>query len=206
MTSNSRRSSWTTRRPRDRPLRSTPCPQEEGALRSSSCLHARRRRNRHVLRWPLPLLPPTPTMAANARVRARGRGKARTTAPTAPATTAQQQHRRPGLALLLQSLDRHHLDVARDASSTTANDASTAARPTCCTGVLWGSRRPLLRALTGVSTAPAAGHDPCLVALDGHVGSTVIDQLLQHHGLDSPGGHRLGRGLRRLQPHHLRCQ
>jgi hypothetical protein len=87
-TSNSRRLSWTTRRPRDRPPRSTPRPQEEGALRSSSCLHARHRRNHHVLRRPLPLLPPTPTTAAKARERARGRGKARTTAPMAPATTA----------------------------------------------------------------------------------------------------------------------
>jgi hypothetical protein len=85
MTSNFRRSSWTTRRPRDRPPRSTPRPQEEGALRSSSCLHARRRRNRHVLRRPLPLLPPTPTTAAKAR----GRGKVRTMAPAAPATTAE---------------------------------------------------------------------------------------------------------------------
>jgi hypothetical protein len=95
------------------------------------------------------------------------------------------------VALLLQSLDRHHLDVARDASSAAIDGASTAASPTCCTSVLWGSRRPLLRALAGSSTAPAAGRGPCLVALDGRVGSTVIGQLLQHHGLDSPGGHRL---------------
>jgi hypothetical protein len=85
---NSKRLSWTTRWPRDRPPRSTLHPQEEGALCSSSCLHARRRRNRHVLRRPLPLLPPIPTTAAKARKRARGRGKARTTAPAAPATTA----------------------------------------------------------------------------------------------------------------------
>jgi hypothetical protein len=45
MTSSSRRSSWTTRWPRDRLPRSTLHPQEEGALRSSCCLHARLRRN-----------------------------------------------------------------------------------------------------------------------------------------------------------------
>jgi hypothetical protein len=86
---NSRRLSWTTRRPSDRPPCSTPRPHEEGALRSSSCLHARRRRNRHALRRPLPLLPLTPTMVAKARVRGRRRGrrKARTMAPVAPATT-----------------------------------------------------------------------------------------------------------------------
>jgi hypothetical protein len=110
----------------------------------------------------------------------------------------QQQQRRPDVTLLLQFLDRHHLDVVRDASSIATVGASTAACPTCCTGVLWGSWRPLLHALAGASTAPAAGHGPCLVALDGRVGSTVIGQLLQHHGLDSPGGHRLGRGLRCL--------
>jgi hypothetical protein len=92
MTSNSRRSSWTTRWPRDRPPRSTPRPQEEGALRSSSCLHAHRRRNRHVLRRPLPLLPPTPTTAVKARERARGKGKVRT---TAPATTEAPRHGPP---------------------------------------------------------------------------------------------------------------
>jgi hypothetical protein len=63
-------------------------PSGGGRLRSSSCLHARRCRNRHVLRWPLPLPPPTPTTAAKARERAKGRGKARTTALAAPATTA----------------------------------------------------------------------------------------------------------------------
>jgi hypothetical protein len=82
---------------------------------------------------------------------------------------------RPDLALLLQSLDWHYLDVVRDVSSSAANNMSIVARSTCCTGVLRGSRRPLLRALAGASTAPAAGRDPYLVALDGHVGSTVID-------------------------------
>jgi hypothetical protein len=110
----------------------------------------------------------------------------------------QQQQRRPDVALLLQFLDRHHLDVARDASSAATAGASTATCPTCCTGVLRGSRRPLLHALAGASIAPVAGRGPCLVTLDGRVGSTIIGQLLQHHGLDSPGGHRLGRGLRRL--------
>jgi hypothetical protein len=84
MTSNSRRSSWTTRRCRDRPLRSTPCPQEEGAPCSSSCFYAHHSRNRRILRWSLPLLSPTRTTMAKARVR--GRGKARTTTLVALAT------------------------------------------------------------------------------------------------------------------------
>jgi hypothetical protein len=76
-----------------------------------------------------------------------------------------------------------------DVSSTAADDASTVAHPTCCTGVLRGSWWPLLRALADASTAPVAGRGPCLVAPDGRVGSTVIGQLLQHHGLDSLNGH-----------------
>jgi hypothetical protein len=89
------------------------------------------------------------------------------------------------VAHLLQSLDRYHLDVARDAPSVAVVGTSTVARPTCYTGVLWC---PLLRALTGASTTQAAGHDPYLVTLDGRVESTVIGQLLQYHDLDSPGG------------------
>jgi hypothetical protein len=90
MTSNSRRSSWTTRQPRNRPLHSTPCPQVEGALRNSSCLRAHHSRNCRVLNrpLPLPLLPPTPTTATKARVRSRGRVKARTMTPVTPATTS----------------------------------------------------------------------------------------------------------------------
>jgi hypothetical protein len=44
-------------RPRDRSPCSTLCPQEEGALHHSSCLHAHHSRNHHALRRPLPLLP-----------------------------------------------------------------------------------------------------------------------------------------------------
>jgi hypothetical protein len=87
MTSNSRRSSWTTQWPKDRPLHSTLCPQEEGVLRSSCCLCVHHNRNLHVLRRPLPLLPPPPTMAAKARVRSMGRRKARPMATVALATT-----------------------------------------------------------------------------------------------------------------------
>jgi hypothetical protein len=93
------------------------------------------------------------------------------------------------VALLLQSLDRHHLNVARDASSTAAAGTSTATRPAHCIGVLWGSWWSLLRVLADASMAPAVGRGPYLVALDGRVGTTVIGQLLQHHDLDSPGGH-----------------
>jgi hypothetical protein len=110
------------------------------------------------------------------------------------------------MALLIQSLDWHHLDVARDASSITAVGVFTTASPACCIGVLRGSWWPFLHAHVGVSTAPVAGRGPYLVALDGRVGSTVISQLIQHHGLDSPDGHGLGHGLGRLQPHHLKIQ
>jgi hypothetical protein len=93
------------------------------------------------------------------------------------------------VTLLLQSLDRHHLDMDRDACSAAAAGASTTTRPSHCTGILRGSRRSLIHAPTGSSTALAASHGSCLVILDKRVGSTVIGQLLQHHDLDSPGGH-----------------
>jgi hypothetical protein len=90
---------------------------------------------------------------------------------------------------LLQSLNRHHLDVARDASYAAVADAFTATRPACCTDVLRHFQRPFLRVFAGISIAPIVGRDPYLVALDGRVGSTVISQLLRHHGFDSSGGH-----------------
>jgi hypothetical protein len=167
----------------------------EGTLCSSNYLHANRSRNCHVLRRHLPLLPPTPTTVAKARVRARGRGKERTPAP-APivAITVGAPRRGPPSTIL----DRHHLTVARDASSLAAAGVSTTTCPACYTGVLRGSRWPLLHAPDEASAAPVVGHGPCLVGLDKLMGSTTIDQLLQHHGLDSPSGHRLGRGLRCL--------
>jgi hypothetical protein len=58
-------------------------------------------------------------------------------------------------------------------------------RHACCTGVLRHPRRPFFHAPADASTTPAAGYNHYLVALDGRVGSAVIDQLLQHHGLDS---------------------
>jgi hypothetical protein len=103
-----------------------------------------------------------------------------------------------------KSLDRHQIDLVRDVPSS-AVGVSTAAHPACCTGVLRRPWRPFLRALAVASTALAASRDPYLVTLDECVGSPVIWQLLQHHGLDSPDGHRLGHRLRRLQPHHLGC-
>jgi hypothetical protein len=98
----------------------------------------------------------------------------------------------PDVALLLQSLDRHHLDVARDAPSSAAG-VSTSAHHTCYMAVLRRPRWPSLHAPTDASTTPVAGYDFYLVTLEGRVGSTVIGQLLQYHGLHSPGGHRLGR-------------
>jgi hypothetical protein len=68
---------------------STQHPQEEGALRSSSCLHAHCSRNRRVLRRLVPLLSSTPITVAKARVWAmrRGRGKSRTMVPTTTTAT-----------------------------------------------------------------------------------------------------------------------
>jgi hypothetical protein len=90
------------------------------------------------------------------------------------------------VALLLQSLGPHHFDVASDASSEAAADTSTTTRPTHCTGVLRGSRWSLLRDPAASSTTPAANRGSCLVALDGHVGSTVIGQLLHTMALTPP--------------------
>jgi hypothetical protein len=146
-----------------------------------------------------PPVAPTPTTTVKARVR-QGEGERQ------EQRLRQQQQRHPGVALLLQSLDRHHLDVARDTSSVAAADALTAACPACCTDILRCSRWPLLHALAQASITPTASCDPFLVTLDGRVRSTVIGQLLQHHGLDSPSGHRPGCGLWHLQPHHLGCR
>jgi hypothetical protein len=70
---------------------------------------------------------------------------------------------------LLQSLNRHHLDMARDASYVAVADAFTAARPACCTDVLRHFQRPFLRVFAGISIAPIVGRDPYLVALYGRV-------------------------------------
>jgi hypothetical protein len=78
------------------------------------------------------------------------------------------------VALLLQSLDRHHLDVARDASSAAPAGAS---KTTCLvhyTSVLRGSWRSLLRTLASSSTSPVASRGSCLVTLDGRMESIVI--------------------------------
>jgi hypothetical protein len=56
-------------------------------------------------------------------------------------------------------------------------------------------RWPSLHAPAGTSTTLETSHGLDLVVLDRHVGSVVISQHLQHHGLDSPSGHRLGRKL-----------
>jgi hypothetical protein len=89
------------------------------------------------------------------------------------------------VALLLQSLDPHHFNVARDASSEAAADTSTTTRPTHYTGVLRGSRWSLLRAPAS-STTPVVSCGSCLVALDEHVGSAVIGQLLHTLSLTPP--------------------
>jgi hypothetical protein len=76
MTSNSRRSCWTTQRPSDRAPHFTLHPQVEGALRSSSCLHAHHSRNNCVLRWPSPSCP-NPNNSGKGKDKGKGKGKAK---------------------------------------------------------------------------------------------------------------------------------
>jgi hypothetical protein len=132
---------------------------------------------------------PNPNNDDKGKGKGKGKGRARIMALMAPATTTTTIAGAPQRGLLQQSLDRHHLDVARDVSSIAAAGASTTTRHSRCTGILRGSRRFLLRTPAGSSTAPTASHGSCLVALDGHVVSAVIGQPLQHHSLDSLGGH-----------------
>jgi hypothetical protein len=155
---------------------------------------------------PPPPPAPTPTTVAKARVWARGRGKARIMAPTTLVTTATTITGAPRCDPLSTipkpALSRCGQGCILGSSSRRVHRSMPCLlhRRIMCS--LW----PLLHTLVGACTALAAGHGPCLVALDGRVGSTVISQLLQHHGIDSSGGHRLGRELRRLQPHHLECR
>jgi hypothetical protein len=197
---NSRRSSWTTRRPRDMSSRSTPCPQEEGTFYSSYCLRTRRHRNRHALRRPLPLLPPTPTTATKAGVRGRERGKARTMALVAPATTAVTTTGTPwcgppsiipgsapsqcsqGCILRSSSQCVHHSTPCLLHQCTTRLLAAPPSRPCRCL------RR------TSSMLQPLPGRP------GRRMGSTVIGPLLQHHVIDSSGCHRLGHRLWCLQP------
>jgi hypothetical protein len=138
--------------------------------------------------------PPPPALTSNNGGKGKGKSKCK----------GKDKSNDPSVALLLQSLDRHHLDVARDTPSL-AVGVSILACPTYCTDVLWRPGWPSFRAPVNTSTAPAAGRGLYLVTLDEHVGSSVIGQLLQHHGLYSRGSHRLGRRLRHLEPHHFGC-
>jgi hypothetical protein len=63
---------------------------------------------------------------------------------------------------------------------------------------------------SALSLWSATGSSACgsgdIVSMDGLAGSTVADQLLQHHDHGPSCDHRLGSRLRRLQPHHLGCR
>jgi hypothetical protein len=198
MTLNSRRSSWTTRWPKDRPPCSTSHPQVEGVLCSSSCLLAHHSRNCHVLRWPLPLLPLTPTTATKARVRAREKGKARTTAPSALTTIAGAPQRGPSSTILGPTSSRCEQGCVLRSSSQHVHRITPCSLHRCTTGLPMVPPSHPYRRLHRTSSRSRP-----LVTLDRHAGSTMIGQLLQHHGLDYPGGHRLGRRLQRLQQHHI---
>jgi hypothetical protein len=202
MTSNSRRLSWTTRWPRDMPPCSTLRPQVKGALCSSSCLRAHRSRGRRVLRQPLTLLPPTPTMAGKAR----GRGKARTTALAAPKTTAAittgAPWHGPPSTISGPVPSRCVQGCILCSSSWCIHRNMPCSLHQCTMGLLAVPPSRPCRCLHRTSNRSR----PCLVALDERERSTVIGQLLQHHDLDSPDSHRLGHGLRHLQPHQLRCR
>jgi hypothetical protein len=133
-----------------------------------------------------------------ARVKARGRGKVRRTTPVTIAGAPRHDPPSTIPAPVPSQCGQGYVLVA-------AAGASTTTRPARYTGILRGSRRSLLRTPAGSSTTPAASYDSCLVTLDGRVGLVLIGQLLQHHDIYSPDGHRLGRRPRRLQPHHLGC-
>jgi hypothetical protein len=95
--------------------------------------------------------PPPPTRNPNkGKGKDKGKGKGKNNGSDGSDNNSRVRH---DVTLLLQSMDRHHLDVARDASSTAAADASIAARPTCCTDVLRGSRRPLLHSLIAFASS-----------------------------------------------------
>jgi hypothetical protein len=75
------------------------------------------------------------------------------------------------------------------------------------------ARRATLHATTRVSGHPlwlavgsSTSSSGSMVPMDGLMGSTVDDQLFQHHGPGPSCGHRLGSRLRCLQPHHLGCR
>jgi hypothetical protein len=196
-TSNSRRSSWTTRWPRDRPSRSTLHPQVEGALGSSSCLHAHHSRNHRVLRRPLPLLPPHPNNGSKSK----GKGKGKNNSSNGSSNNSGDNSTG---ALVLPSF--YNPWTGTISMWPGMRPPQQQPCPPQHTDVLQGSRWSILHTPAGSSTTPTGSRGSCLVTLDGRVGSAVIGQLLQRHGLDSPDGHQLGRGLRRLQPHHIGCR
>jgi hypothetical protein len=75
MTSNSRRSSWTTQQPKDRPQCSTPRPEVEGALRSSSYLRAPPQQEPPCSQAPLPPLVSNPNTGDKGKDKGKGKGK-----------------------------------------------------------------------------------------------------------------------------------
>jgi hypothetical protein len=100
---------------------------------------------------------------------------------TTTATTVGAPRRGPPSTIPRSAPSRYGQGCILRSSSRRVHHSMPCLLHQCTTGQQW----PLLRALVGASTALAAGHGPCLVALDGRVRSTVINQLLQHHGLDS---------------------
>jgi hypothetical protein len=169
----------------------------EGALRSSSCLHAHHSMNYRVLMHPLPLLLPTSTMAAKARVRAKERGKVRTTTLAAPTTTARTPlHGPPTIAGPTPS--RCGQGCVLQSSSQRIHRSTPCSLHRCTMGLLAVPPSGSCRCLhyTCSRPQPLLGHPGRARGISGHWPT---------HGLDSPSGHRLGCGLRRLQPHHLGC-
>jgi hypothetical protein len=76
--------------------------------------------------------PPTPTLTPNNGDKGKGKGKGERQEKQLRQQQWGQQH--PSVALL-QSLDRHRLDVVKDVPSSAAG-SPTIACPSCCTVVL----------------------------------------------------------------------
>jgi hypothetical protein len=145
------------------PPHSTPHPQEEGILRSSSCLC-------RVLGRPLPLLPPTPTTVANARVRERGRGKGRTTTLMAPATTVGAPQRGPPSTITELAPSQCGQECVLHSSSQCVHCIAPSSLHRCTTGLpVTPPSRPCLRLhRTSTRSWPLSGHPRWTCGINSH--------------------------------------
>jgi hypothetical protein len=114
---------------------------------------------------------------------------------------------RPGVAVILQPLDRDHLHVARSGPECLS---SSVAGPSDSASLRRASDASLRRAIddSGSTLAPAAGdpHLDALVPAGWRMGLCLPRRRLQHHGDDPPPPLRLCHRLRCILPHHPHCR